>query len=89
MLAGQCVGDCNGDNEVTIDELMAMVAIALGEIPVEDCLAGDRDGDGTITIDEIVAAIDAALFDCPHVRTPVPEAVSQRKGGGGKGARPG
>ena len=37
-----CVGDCNGDGEVTVDELLTMVNIALGNLPVTACPAASR-----------------------------------------------
>jgi hypothetical protein len=61
--APACVGDCNGDGAVTVDEIITMVSVALGEAGAE-CGAGDRDGDGEITVDEILAAIDHALNGC-------------------------
>jgi hypothetical protein len=61
----QCVGDCNGDGEVTINELISMVNIALGTSDVSTCTAGDANGDGEITINEIVAAVNNALNGCP------------------------
>lgn len=64
-VAAQCPGDCNGDGEVTVDELVVGVNIALGEATVDDCNAADRDRDGQVTVDEIVAAIDSALTGCP------------------------
>lgn len=33
----QLVGDCNGDGRVTIDDLVTLVDIDLGQAPVEDC----------------------------------------------------
>ncbi len=66
-----CIGDCNGDGEVTIDDLIRMVNIALGLRPVcgEDggvgqCLAGDADCDCEITVDEIIRAVNNTLFGC-------------------------
>jgi cysteine-rich repeat protein len=59
-----CVGDCSGDGEVTVDELLTMVNIALGTFPVTNCLAGDPSGDGEITIDEITTAVNRALLGC-------------------------
>lgn len=56
-----CVGDCDGSNEVTIDELVQMVNIALGFADLERCQAGDADGNGEITIDEIIRAVNVAL----------------------------
>ena len=63
--AGQvCGGDCNGDGEVTVNELITMVNIALGNANVSTCLAGDADGSGEITINEIIAAVNNALNGC-------------------------
>lgn len=63
--ARACVGDCNGDAEVTIDELVTMVNIALATQPVTGCSAGDANGDGEITIEEIISAVNSALNGCP------------------------
>jgi hypothetical protein len=60
-----CVGDCGVDGVVTIDELVTLVAIALGNRPASSCSAGDRDGNGEVTIDEILTAVNAALGGCP------------------------
>ena len=59
-----CAGDCNGDGDVTVDEIITLLNIALGTRPVGDCLAGDLGGDGTITVDEIVTAVNRALAGC-------------------------
>jgi len=60
-----CVGDCNHSNEVTINEIITMVNIALGNSPVSDCPAGDANGDGEITVNEIIAAVNNTLTACP------------------------
>ncbi len=65
-----CAGDCNGDGQVTVDEILTMVNIALGTSMVTDCLAGDTNGDGEITVDEIVAAVGNALNGCMMPPTP-------------------
>jgi len=59
-----CAGDCNGNNEVTIDELLKLVNIALGNADVSACSAGDLNHDNQITIGEIIAAVNAALSGC-------------------------
>ena len=59
-----CAGDCSQDGTATVDELLAMVNIALGNTPVFDCPAGDVNGDGQITIDEILTAVNVALNGC-------------------------
>ena len=61
---GTCVGDCGHDGAVTVDELIAMVNIALGNAGVATCVPGDANDDGGITIEEIVAAVNRALSGC-------------------------
>jgi hypothetical protein len=60
-----CVGDCNGIGGVTVDEILTMVNIALGNVDVSLCTAGDESGDGHITVDEILRAVNNALNGCP------------------------
>jgi hypothetical protein len=62
-----CLGDCNGDGSVTVDEIITMVNIALGEADISTCTAGDGDSSGTITVDEIVTALNHALEGCPPI----------------------
>jgi hypothetical protein len=60
-----CVGDCNGNTEVTVDELLAMISISLGENSLAVCPAGDAGGDGEITVDDILTAATNVLLGCP------------------------
>jgi hypothetical protein len=60
-----CTGDCDGSGEVAIDEIIAMVAIALGNLDIEACSPGDHDGNGAVEIDEILAAVNNAGAGCP------------------------
>ncbi len=60
-----CVGDCDGSGDVSVNELITMVDIALGNLPVSSCTAGDANGDGTIEINEIITAVNNALNGCP------------------------
>lgn len=62
-----CIGDCGGDSEVSVDELIRMVNIALGTSGLDVCRSGDRDENGVITIDEIVAGVRGALEGCVTV----------------------
>ena len=59
-----CLGDCGGNSVVSINELITLVNIALGNKPVAACSAGDRDFNRRITIDELVAAVSVALQVC-------------------------
>ncbi len=60
-----CVGDCNGDGIVTVDELLTMVNIALGNAQLQSCVAGDGNNDGQISVDEILTAVNNGLNGCP------------------------
>ncbi|MBI3786367.1 MAG: hypothetical protein HY270_23515 [Deltaproteobacteria bacterium] len=59
-----CFGDCNGNGDVTIDELLILVNLALGVGNVDQCQAGDINSDGVITIDEIVLVALNVLAGC-------------------------
>lgn len=59
-----CVGDCNGNGQVSVDEILTMVNIAIGNTPVTGCEAADANGDGQITINEILTAANNALNGC-------------------------
>ncbi len=70
-LVSSCPGDCDGDFEVSIAEILTGVRIALGELTVEACAAMDTNGDGEVSIDELVAAVQSALAGCSvHPFTP-------------------
>lgn len=60
-----CVGDCRDDGQVTVDEVVTMVTIALGTIEFDLCSRSDSNGDRKITVDEILTAITNALNGCP------------------------
>ena len=64
--APACVGDCNNSTDVTVDELLTMVNIALGNADISTCLAGDPNNDQQVTIDEILTAVGNALNGCPQ-----------------------
>ncbi len=72
LLAGRapaqvCVGDCNGDGEVTVNELITGVVIALGSViqPPPMCDAMDANHDGTIVVNELILGVNNALRGCP------------------------
>jgi len=60
-----CVGDCDGNGQVTVDELIAGISIALGSAALSACPQFDANHDGTITVDEIIIGINKALVGCP------------------------
>jgi hypothetical protein len=72
---------------VSVDDILSMVNIALGNAEMLACTAGDANGDGTITVDEILIAVNNALNGCsgrsatpsptpPPTPTPTPTATS-------------
>jgi hypothetical protein len=63
-MARACVGDCNQDGPVAVDELLTLVSMALGKADISTCRAGDANGDSHITIDEILTAVNNALNGC-------------------------
>ncbi len=58
------VGDCSGDGKVTVDEIITMVNIALGNGDLSTCPVADANGDGQVTVDEILTAVNMALNGC-------------------------
>jgi hypothetical protein len=75
-----CVGDCDGNAEVTVDELLAMVNVALGNTAVSACSLGDANSDGQIDISEILQAVNNTLLGCssagPPTATPTPTPIA-------------
>lgn len=59
-----CDGDCDDDGEITVDELIHGVGMALGTTEMDSCLSLDADRNGTISITELVRAVNAALNGC-------------------------
>jgi hypothetical protein len=65
---GVCLGDCNGDRQVTINEIITLVNIALGTVPCcETCPAAEAPwiGIAGLPITYITDVIRNALFGCP------------------------
>ncbi len=61
-----CVGDCDGNGTVEINEIITCVNIALGAAQLSTCAACDANGDGQVEINEIVQATHHTLdLDCP------------------------
>ncbi|MBI3783118.1 MAG: Ig-like domain-containing protein, partial [Deltaproteobacteria bacterium] len=58
------------DGEVTVDELIRGVNIALEVQPLSVCASLDSNDDGAVTIDEILRAVNNALGGCPVAATP-------------------
>jgi hypothetical protein len=59
-----CAGDCNGDDKVTVNELVTLVNIALDNGSVAACPSGDVNHDNAIMINELLTAVNNALNGC-------------------------
>ena len=60
-----CVGDCNGNGTVAINELVVGVNIALGNAQVSGCTSFDKNANGGVEINELVQGVNNALNGCP------------------------
>jgi hypothetical protein len=58
-----CIGDCDANGAVTVDELVIAVSSALSGGAI-GCDSVDTNGDSQVTVDEIVTAVDKALRGC-------------------------
>lgn len=64
----QCVGDCNGNGMVVINELVLGVNIDLGLQPVSACEAF-ANSQGIVDISQLVKGVNNALNGCPATPT--------------------
>jgi hypothetical protein len=59
-----CPGDCNGDGQIVVAELVQAIGIANGDLPREGCRLLDLNGDGAVSINEVLSAVANALNGC-------------------------
>src|SRR5262245_60685640 len=59
-----CVGDCNHDLQVRVNELVLGTTIALDLAEVSECPEFDQDNDGRAEINELVLGVNSALNGC-------------------------
>lgn len=60
----RCGGDCNGNRNVTADELVLITEIMFGHQPLAACERADNDFDGEVFINDLVAAVKHSRNDC-------------------------
>src|SRR5262249_38670959 len=60
-----CPGDCDGDHQVTVSELMTGVNILLGNLTLDQCGALDMNADHELMINELLAGVISLLNGCP------------------------
>jgi hypothetical protein len=59
-----CIGDCDGDDVVRINELILAVGLALRDESAAGCAAVDENGDDLVTVNELIAAVNRSLVGC-------------------------
>jgi len=59
-----CVGDCDSNGVVSINELIRAVNISLELQPLENCTCADGDMNGRVTINELIQAVNRSLDGC-------------------------
>lgn len=64
VAAPACLGDCNRDRVVAVDELVTIVNIALDDTLIARCARGDLDGNGQIAVGEVITVVKQALRGC-------------------------
>ena len=72
MVGAACVGDCDGNRETTIGELVRCVGIAGDPSTLARCRACDEDGDGAVAIGELARAVAGLLSGCSGTASPTP-----------------
>jgi hypothetical protein len=72
--SAQCVGDCDGNGTVAINELIRGVNINLGNADISTCTAMDQNGNGSVEINELIRAVNNNLRGCDFVE-PTPTAT--------------
>jgi cysteine-rich repeat protein len=63
-VVADCVGDCDGDGKVLVNELIIGINIALGTSEVTECPSFDADDSGVVSVAELIAAVNNALTGC-------------------------
>ena len=79
--AQECVGDCDGNGMVTINELILGVSIALGNQPITACGAFDCQHNETVPINCLIQGVNGALDGCSaavatNTATPMPNVTA-------------
>jgi len=67
-----CVGDCDSDRQVTVDEIIGLVSMIFGEDPVAPCFAGNAPQIMPVPVAEVVEAVINSLTGCAAQPTPIP-----------------
>ncbi len=58
-----CIGDCDGNGDVTVDEILRLVNIVLGTAQRSTCADGVSSAD-QVNVSVVLLAVDNALNGC-------------------------
>lgn len=75
--AQQCVGDCNDDCQVGINELLRAVGISLGNADIGACPELDMNDDARAAVNELIVAVNNALNGCPETCSDDPDIAAR------------
>jgi hypothetical protein len=67
-----CVGDCDANGAVAVNELVLGVNVAIGTGASDDCPAFDPDQSGTVLVNELIQGVNNALLGCASPSPPPP-----------------
>ncbi len=70
-----CAGDCDGDDRVSIAELVLGVRINMGLAVIDDCSAANSDLQPGVSIADLVRAVESSLAGCRTQSHPSPTAT--------------
>jgi hypothetical protein len=59
-----CIGDCDDDGLVVVDELVTGINIVLERTPVAQCSTIDVDENGAVNVSELTVAVNRSLHGC-------------------------
>jgi hypothetical protein len=59
-----CVGDCDRDGAVSVNEVITGVRIGLGRAPLSQCPLFDADASGAVEVHELIAGVRNSIRGC-------------------------
>lgn len=80
VLSQPCTGDCDGNLQVTVNELILGVNIALQNLSLSLCPNFDSNDNASVAVNELLQAVNNALCGCDHpcngsTTSPTPTAI--------------
>jgi hypothetical protein len=63
---GACIGDCNGNGEVTLGEVQTALDIFFEDRPFSECPNADGNDSGDVSLGEVQTALDNFFEECPQ-----------------------